>query len=78
MQINKYLLKLINVEAMVNVRCTNFDDSLWHYVVENARLRGVSRCEALELIVKEHIQFFAEAQREWMERRENVEEERLG
>ncbi|MHA1973975.1 MAG: hypothetical protein ACTSW1_13335 [Candidatus Hodarchaeales archaeon] len=57
---------------MVDVRCTDFDDELWFYVQENARLRGISRCKALEKIVREHIQFFAKYQREWLEDVENV------
>ena len=58
---------------MANFRCSNFDDLLWQYVVENSRVRGVSRCRALELIVEEHIKFFKEAQNDWMDRQENVE-----
>jgi len=57
---------------MVDVRCTNFDDELWFYVQENARLRGLTRCEALEAIVREHIQLLAKFQQEWLEKTENV------
>lgn len=42
---------------MVDVRCKEFGDNVWTYVVENARLRKMSRCEALEQIVLEHMKF---------------------
>ena len=57
---------------MVDVRCTNFDNNLWLYVQENARIRGTKRCEALEQIIKEHIQLVARFQMEWLEKKENV------
>ncbi len=53
---------------MVDVRCTNFDDELWFYVQENARIRGIKRCEALEAIVREHIKLIAKFQQEWLEK----------
>jgi hypothetical protein len=61
---------------MVDVRCKDFNDVLWTYVVENANRRGISRCEALQKIVKEHMKFLMEAQKERMERAANVEKER--
>ena len=48
--------------AMVDVRCREFDDVVWGYVAENAKLRGITRCKALEEIVKEHMKFVAEVQ----------------
>ncbi len=57
---------------MVDVRCTNFDDDLWFYVQENARLRDITRCQALEEIVSEHIQLLAKSQKDWLEKMENV------
>ena len=53
---------------MVDVRCKDFNDVLWTYVVENANRRGISRCEALQEIVKEHMKFLMEAQKARMER----------
>lgn len=53
---------------MVDVRCKNFNDTLWAYVVENANRREITRCEALQEIVKEHMKFLVEAQKERMER----------
>lgn len=61
---------------MVDVRCKNFNDVLWTYVVENASRRGISRCEALQEIVKGHMKFLMKAQKERMERAESVEKER--
>jgi len=52
---------------MVDVRCRNFDDLLWSYVVENANRRRVTRCEALKSIVEEHMRFLAREQKERME-----------
>jgi len=47
---------------MVDVRCKNFDDYVWAYVAENARLRKISRCKALELIIIEHMKFMNKIQ----------------
>lgn len=52
---------------MVDIRCTGFDDAVWGYVVENARMRKMPRSKALEQIVKEHMRFMAEAQQKKME-----------
>ena len=41
------------------VRCNSFDPVLWQYVADNARLRKIGRCEALQAIVKEHMRFVA-------------------
>jgi hypothetical protein len=64
------------VSAVVDVRCKNFNDVLWAYVVENANRRGITRCEALQEIVREHMKFLVEAQKERMERVESAEKER--
>ena len=48
---------------MVDVRCKDFDNTIWGYVAENAKLRGISRCKALEKIVTEHMKFLAEEQK---------------
>ena len=53
---------------MVDIRCKEFNSILWTYVVENANRRGISRCEALQEIVKEHMKFLMKAQKEKMER----------
>lgn len=52
---------------MVSIRCTDFDDTVWSYVVENAKMRGKSRCKTLEQIVKEHMRFMVEVQQKKME-----------
>jgi hypothetical protein len=60
-------LFIVNMMAMVDVRCRNFNNTLWAYVAENARLRKISRCEALEMIVEEHMRILAEKQVETIE-----------
>ena len=57
---------------MVDIRCRNFNGTLWAYVAENARLRKITRCEALEKIVEEHMRIFAERQMEQLGRSEEV------
>ncbi len=42
---------------MVDVRCRELDNDLWTYVTEYARLRRLSRCDALEHIILEHMKF---------------------
>ena len=42
---------------MVDVRCREFENDLWMYVAEYARLRRMSRCKALEHIILEHMKF---------------------
>lgn len=42
---------------MVDVRCRELDDDLWAYVVDYAGLRKISRCDALEKIILEHMKF---------------------
>jgi len=54
---------------MVDIRCRDFDGTLWAYVAENARLRKLSRCRALEKIVEEHMRIVAEKQMEQLEER---------
>ena len=64
---------------MVDVRCRELDSTLWSYVAENARLRKISRCEALEKIIEEHMRFLADRQRELLEiGEESAEENGLG
>jgi hypothetical protein len=41
------------------IRCNSFDPLLWQYVTDNARLRKIGRCEALQKIVQEHMRFVA-------------------
>ena len=53
---------------MVNVRCSGFNDKIWMYVAEYAKMKGMSRCEALEQIVVEHMRVVAEAQRRFDEK----------
>jgi hypothetical protein len=58
---------------MVDVRCPNFNDTIWSYVAEYAKRKGISRCEALEQIVIEHMKVLAEVQRKLYEKgRKNV------
>lgn len=47
---------------MVDVRCPDFDDTVWNYVAEYAKRKGISRCKALQQIVIEHMKVVAEAQ----------------
>ena len=49
---------------MPTVRCESFNDLLWRYVTEIARLRKIPRCDALQRIVEEHMKFMAEKQEE--------------
>ncbi|MGQ0791734.1 MAG: hypothetical protein ACT4NJ_05875 [Nitrosopumilaceae archaeon] len=49
---------------MPSVRCESFNDLLWTYVTETARLRKINRCEALQKIVEEHMKFMAMKQQE--------------
>jgi hypothetical protein len=48
-----------SILEMPVVRCNSFDALLWQYVVDNARLRKISRCEALQRIVQEHMRLVA-------------------
>ena len=52
---------------MVDIRCKDFNEILWAYVVENANRRRITRCEALEAIVTEHMKFFVKTQKEKIE-----------
>lgn len=47
---------------MVNVRCPDFDDTVWNYVAGYAKKKRISRCAALQQIVIEHMKIVAEAQ----------------
>jgi hypothetical protein len=53
---------------MVDVRCPDFDDTVWNYVAEYAKRKRISRCEALEHIVIEHIKTVADAHEKKYER----------
>ena len=53
---------------MVDVRCSDFNDTIWRYVAEYAKRKRLSRCKALEQIVIEHMKVVAEAQKEMYER----------
>lgn len=53
---------------MVDVRCPNFDDTVWKYVTDYAKLKRISRCDALRQIVIEHMKVVAEAQQEAYEK----------
>ena len=55
------------VMKMVDVRCKDFDDTIWAYVVENARVRNLSRCETLQQIVLEHMKFMYQEQKDRVE-----------
>lgn len=44
---------------MPSVRCEKFNDLLWTYVTEIAKRRKISRCQALERVVEEHMRFMA-------------------
>ena len=52
---------------MPSVRCENFNDLLWTYVSEIAKMRKISRCKALEKVVEEHMRFMALEQQRKME-----------
>ena len=52
---------------MVNVRCPDFNGTVWNYVAEYAKRKGISRCEALQRIVIEHMKVVAEAQKKFYE-----------
>ena len=56
------------VVCMVDVRCTKFNSDMWAYVTKYAELKRISRCEALERIVEEHMKIVAEAQRRLYEK----------
>jgi hypothetical protein len=47
-----------------SVRCETFNDLLWTYVTEIARRKKISRCNALETIVEEHMKFMAKIEQE--------------
>jgi len=53
---------------MVDVRCSQFNDTVWMYVTEYAKRKKISRCEALEQIAVEHMRFLAEVQRKLYEK----------
>ncbi len=46
---------------MVTVRCENINPNYWAWVVEYARKKRVERCKALEMIIKDHMQFTKQA-----------------
>jgi len=52
---------------MVNVRCSDFNGTIWRYVAEYAKRKGIPRCEALEKIIIEHMKVVAEAQKKMYE-----------
>jgi len=52
---------------MPSIRCESFNDLLWAYVADIARIRKISRCNALETVIEEHMKFMALEQH----RREN-------
>ena len=58
---------------MVDVRCRDLDSDLWEYVVEYARLRKMSRCEALGRIILEHMKFLYDEQTVRIEGSHSVE-----
>ena len=47
---------------MPSVRCEKFNDRLWTYVSEIAKIRKIGRCKALEKVVEEHMKFMALAE----------------
>jgi hypothetical protein len=53
---------------MVDVRCPNFNDTIWNYVAEYAKRKGITRCKALEQIIVEHMKVLAEAQTKMYEK----------
>jgi len=58
------------------VRCESFSDLLWTYVSEIAKIRKKSRCEALQLIVEEHMKFMAMRQQEQEAKKNGKKKER--
>jgi len=57
---------------MVNVRCSKFNDTIWNYVAEYAKRKRISRCEALEQIVIEHMRVVAEATKKMYEQGKKI------
>ena len=47
---------------MVFVKCDRFESSVWDYVIEYAHRSGMTRCDALERIVREHAQMATQIQ----------------
>lgn len=47
-----------------SVRCETFNDLLWTYVAEIAKRKKISRCDALQDIVEEHMRFMAKLEQE--------------
>ncbi|MGI0086812.1 MAG: hypothetical protein ACREBI_02480 [Nitrosotalea sp.] len=47
---------------MPNIRCDSFNDLLWAYVTDIAKIRKISRCKALATVIEEHMKFMALAQ----------------
>ena len=47
---------------MPSIRCESFNELLWAYITDIAKIRKVSRCKALEKVIEEHMKFMALAQ----------------
>lgn len=47
-----------------SVRCESFNDLLWTYVAEIAKRKKITRCDALQSIVEEHMRFMAKMELE--------------
>ena len=47
---------------MPSIRCESFNELLWAYITDIAKIKKISRCKALETVIKEHMKFMALAQ----------------
>ena len=47
---------------MPSIRCESFNELLWAYITDIAKIRKISRCKALETVIEEHMKFMALAQ----------------
>ena len=49
----------IAFSLMPSIRCDSFNDLLWAYITDIAKIRKISRCKALETVIEEHMKFMA-------------------
>lgn len=47
---------------MPSIRCESFNELLWAYITDIAKIRKIRRCKALETVIEEHMKFMALAQ----------------
>ncbi len=44
---------------MPSIRCESFNELLWAYITDIAKIKKISRCKALETVIEEHMKFMA-------------------